>query len=511
MANNTARICFLSIRKYALPIFCTIIFVLGCLLHYQRGYFTNSPNYFNTIGADDAYISYRYGWNLVHYGIPSWNESGFRQTEGFTNPLWMLISAAWAFGNDKDIVYPGMAITSVATTSVLLFYLACRIRDNSATDFALGGVFLLSVSPILWLHTTSGLESALFGALIGLTGYIAIFDTAHHMKYLGLFVFISVLLRSDGFTYILILLCGLLITKAPAWKHVALGLTLGVIILFTWRLLAFGLLLPNTAIAKLNFSWMERILTGLQYLLISLPGMLPLIMFGLLAMRRLSRKQQIAFGLTFAGWVAYYAYIGGDIYLERHILGSMFLLGSVTSFQFDHMQVNWKQAITHLTLLTVFMFLPIMIGDSRFEYWKQKPMDPWILFGKEIGKDRNQYGVIVISAAGKIPFYAGGDFVDELGLNDPYLSTLKRADFIPGHCAGSRDVATKIAYSKNNNSTYFAFGKELSLENKNRVLLWINNIDPETGVHHSLSRDDTLKIMSSHPLGHTVLLQSVEP
>src|ERR1041385_4290853 len=115
-------------KKYTIAILCSLIFIFGCLLHYQRGYFYRFAHYFHATGADDAYISYRYGWNLVHSGILSWNESGFRQTEGFTNPLWVLLSAVWATANNKDLEYPGMTITSVILTATILFYMAKRIR-----------------------------------------------------------------------------------------------------------------------------------------------------------------------------------------------------------------------------------------------------------------------------------------------------------------------------------------------------------------------------------------------
>ena len=57
-------------------------------------------------GADDACISYRYGWNLANNNILSWNESGCRRTEGFTDPLWMYMNAGLSLLGRKDWVYP---------------------------------------------------------------------------------------------------------------------------------------------------------------------------------------------------------------------------------------------------------------------------------------------------------------------------------------------------------------------------------------------------------------------
>ena len=74
-------------------------------------------------GADDAYISYRYDWNLANYNILSWNESGYRMTEGFTNPLWVYLSAGWSLLGNKALVYPLMALTSVLISSLFLLLL----------------------------------------------------------------------------------------------------------------------------------------------------------------------------------------------------------------------------------------------------------------------------------------------------------------------------------------------------------------------------------------------------
>src|SRR5512143_140876 len=122
----------------------------------------------HVLGADDAYIAYRYGWNLAQYHTLSWNESGFRRTEGFTNPLWVYLSALWSLAGSKDLVYPGMALTSVAITAGLLAVLALLVLRQTKSAAALVGLSLLSVSPVIWLHATSGLESSVFGAGAGL-------------------------------------------------------------------------------------------------------------------------------------------------------------------------------------------------------------------------------------------------------------------------------------------------------------------------------------------------------
>ena len=103
------------------------ILLTGSALHYARGYYSPFRASGQAQGADEAYVSYRYGWNLAHYRQLSWNESGYRRTEGFTNPLWVYLSAGWALLGDKDAVYPLMAASSVVVAGALFALLSWAV------------------------------------------------------------------------------------------------------------------------------------------------------------------------------------------------------------------------------------------------------------------------------------------------------------------------------------------------------------------------------------------------
>jgi hypothetical protein len=45
------------------------------------------------------------------------------------------------------------------------------------------------------------------------------------------------------------------------------------------------------------------------------------------------------------------------------------------------------------------------------------------MLGQALEVERSRYGVLISAAAGKIPYYAGGECIDPFGLNDPYLAT----------------------------------------------------------------------------------------
>ena len=81
-------------------------FFVGCDLHYNRGAYGIGVRSLSSLGAEDAYISCSYGWNLANYNILSWNESGYRMTGGFTDPLWMYMSTTLSLLGRKNWVYP---------------------------------------------------------------------------------------------------------------------------------------------------------------------------------------------------------------------------------------------------------------------------------------------------------------------------------------------------------------------------------------------------------------------
>ncbi len=487
-----------------------LILISGCLLHYERGTYYYNRDFQHVSGTDDAFISYRYGWNLANYHVLSWNELGFRRTEGFTNPLWVLFSAIWALLRNKDLIYPGMVLTTLVITIGFLYSETVLVLSKARSTLGMFGILLLAASPVIWLHATSGLEFAVFGAGSGLLAYYSMIRQAPGK--LGLWLanalaFFLIILRSDGFVYLLILIIGLILAKNKNWKMLIYGGTLGMLGLLIWRVASFGQLLPNTAIAKMNFGVASRIPTGIVLLIQSLlGGGLILLVVGLFGLLYEPKSIRISAVITIAGWIAYYVYIGGDLFLERHLIGVMVLSAGLSQGFFTRifeMKRGWVLALA----LLIGIFAPLYTGDPRFAYLQGKPQDSWILMGKEIALHRDQYGIIVTFPAGKIPFYAGGDFIDELGLNDPDLSKVQQPRFIPGHSAGSHELALNLARQYSRTYSYFAFGVELTPENMDDVLLWVNNYKPEDGVHAALSISQRDEILHADPFAYTLLIR----
>jgi len=204
--------------------------------------------------------------------------------------------------------------------------------------------------------------------------------------------------------------------------------------------------------------------------------------------------------------MAYYVFIGGDLFLERHLIGVMVLSAGLSAGFFNLVLQEKRGWLLALALL-LGILSPLYAGDPRFSYLQSRPQDPWILMGKEIAAQRDQYGTIVTYPAGKIPFYAGGEFIDELGLNDPDLAKVKRPKFIPGHSAGSHELAIDLARQNSATYSYFAFGLDLTTENAKDVLLWVDNSQPQYGVRHGLNELQRNQILHAAPFAYTLLMR----
>jgi len=473
---------------YILPL---TIFVLGCLLHYQRGYYHIGLTSVHSQGADDAYISFRYGWNLTHFDNLSWNESGYRRTEGFTNPLWVYISATWAFLGTKGWIYPLMVGTSILISAVLLVLLIHAVySNNQRSNAAVIGLVLAAATPFIWLHTTSGLESSVFGLGLALLAYLVLFVDDRPQQYIAIFCLATFIgfLRSDGFVYLGIILIAALIAGSKSWKALALGLLVSGMGLILWRQIMFGAWLPNTAVAKVNnFNILDRLPIGYEFLKIVLldSGILIFLLFGVAALKLEHRRIRLAAGLIIILWLAYYVYIGGDHLFERHLVGIIFFAAALSGSLLS--KANHLFRYLFVTVLILGIFISIQRFSDRYNYITPKSNDPRVMLGQALEDDRSHYGVLILAAAGKIPFYAGGDCIDRYGLNDPYLATLQRPQFFPGHSSGNDQVALELAQKHQSGvySTYSVLDLDL-ISGPQDISLWVDNRHPQDTVQRQV-------------------------
>ena len=110
--------------------------------------------------VDDAFISFRFGRNLIAHHVWNWNPAGTRE-EAYTSASYTLLALLPMALGIPVVVF--MKLVGVACWGMLLY----RVWTLTSTRFAaLLGVLVLTLSPVIWIHVYSCLETPFYILLI---------------------------------------------------------------------------------------------------------------------------------------------------------------------------------------------------------------------------------------------------------------------------------------------------------------------------------------------------------
>lgn len=409
-----------------------LLAITGTYLHYFYGY--SHPDLSgHAWGSDDAYISYRYASNMVNgfglvYNPGEW-------VEGYSNFLYTLIIALFVKIN-PSITYQASFLFNmfcyISTIILFFWYLNQRTKRN----MAFLGTFALSANPIMWAWPSSGLETSSI-ILVQLALFINSDEiTLKPSRKLFLIfcslIIISMLLRADGFIFPL-LCCVLLFVKGKIRYSVLASILILVFfgIYATIRYSYYGYYLPNTYYAKVSGDVMSRLVTAKELLILLCKMdafylyLLPLTIGWYTWFQKLITKHEWSaefipsIPLISLGLLAYWGYVGGDIYYERFLVILIPLSIAHLMTEAKQLQAS-KTAATLVVILIILLQFKPFIYDERFEYRIQK-YDRWIELGEFLGKKYPE-ATLAVDVAGKIPFYSHLQTIDMLGLNDKYIA-----------------------------------------------------------------------------------------
>lgn len=218
--------------------------------------------------VDDAYISYRYGRNLLTNGELTWNLSEPR-VEGYTGiflPLLssLLLGLGLPLVNGIKVLGIAALLATVGLTYATLRRLGLPLLMRAVV------VLLLSAAPILYEHSISGLETIFFTAAMALVWWALsdseqLFQTGRSAIPLATGLLLAGLSRPEGIALMTITLIQLilyhryfnsLIFKAFLLK-IALIAVLPLMAYWVWRTTYYGAWLPNTFAAKAYAGWIN--------------------------------------------------------------------------------------------------------------------------------------------------------------------------------------------------------------------------------------------------------------
>ena len=265
--------------------------------------------------VDDAYIAYRYGKNLLYMGELNWNP-GDAPVEGYTGVLLPILSLVLHTFTDNIVPYIRLISLYCFLGSALTLYSLAR-RSNVSKNWSAGLVMLFCLSPMVYVHVFSGLETFIFAYLLLTVIFQVVRQMDRGWTWLGTMLlfptlFLLSLCRPEGMIFSMLVL-GLLLVwgRLGAWK-MARGklLTLTAILLtanafylyLKWDY--YGSLLPNSYYAKAYHGFIntESIKEFLRfagyYLVLPLIASLSLYMAGTNLKRTIDQKRWFIFGST---------------------------------------------------------------------------------------------------------------------------------------------------------------------------------------------------------------------
>jgi hypothetical protein len=491
-----------NLRKTIL-ILCIAAIVAGCLLHMVYGY-THRGRPGHAWGCDDAYISYRYARNLAEGNGLVFNPE--ERVEGYSNFLYVLLSTPLVMLSKENVYFLSCILNICFLLAGFLLFQG-YVEQKWGTGDSITASVLFALSPVLWVWTASGMETPMVLLLqIGVWLVVDKLSTGYQKRESLIFaalILLSVLSRADGFLFPVIGIVWLAVKRQYKTVLLSLGiLTLVVIAYFGWRYGYYGYLWPNTYYVKISGPLSQRLTSAAKQLreVLFLKGLFAhfvlIIAVFLSGLSKTLRSRDWRFGQidcgTFfvLGLIAYWLYIGGDVFVERFLILAI-PIGIFALFRFIRMFKDKLAMIGFPLVVLLFQFTPVL-HDANFDYRTNK-YDHWLTLGKYLGQQHAQ-ATLAIDAAGKVPYFSNLYTIDMLGLNelrighlsssffqlahnkyDPDYVLAKRPEFIAAWGFPNRDMRHGMLRSK-----YEASGYVLKyLVNSNNISKARNIVDIE--------------------------------
>lgn len=440
---------------------------------------------------DDAMISMRYAWNLVHGNGFVWNPGEY--VEGITNFLWAIYMALFAAIFDKSTAVLGVQISGLLLM-LAVAYFAMRVGEHLLEKSSLKKSSFLSVVIFGAALTYFPLN---FWTLMGMeTGFLAVILTAslwlvlrlgsqtRFSPALAILLGAAFLTRPDSAlpaSLIMLYRLSSVINKKGWLKAFALEcavIAAFVVFISAFRFFYYGSIVPNTYMLKVEgYPLGLRIENGLLFLdefWITVVPTIAVCAFGLILDFR--RDRALVFALFLCA-VAYVIYVGGDSWghwrLTAPYVPGLYALAIVEIAELIDRrakdgalarlaQKRWFPPLHVLeAVLVVCIIVPILWYANR-GYEKQvtlednplyvRPSERNLKIALALRKLTTPEASAGVTWAGLIPYYSGRIGVDLLGKSDKYIASLEpdlegvhvgNLKFLPGHCKYNLDYSIK--------------------------------------------------------------------
>ena len=417
--------------------------------------------YYMPFLSDDALISLRYLKRFLHGEGLTWTAG--RPVEGYSNLLWILVLAIpGLFGVDLIVAARILGIGCSILVIVALLSWSPRNRASQLvvwTALGTGLLFYCLAAPTaVW--AIGGLEQPLYACLLGATialGFsILEARELEWKKILAAAVALGLLCltRPDGPIFTVALLLAIVfswgISESRRRLRGLLVLVLVPLLCFggqtTFRLFYYGELVANTALVKIAPS-RYHLSEGLRYISNGIGSLAPfsyIALFYLLVSvwGRSARRRSGLLILCIVLWLAYLAFIGGDIFPAYRLFVPL-----LPVFAFALIEaVAAIQSFCKAKNLPVLLIVPVLIASfvvygriqfrdpenqrGKTEVWEWDGQVLGLFLKKAFGP---QQPLVAVTAAGCLPYWSELPALDMLGLTDYYLPRHPPSDLGQGY------------------------------------------------------------------------------
>jgi arabinofuranosyltransferase len=398
---------------------------------------------------DDAFIGFRYAYNLAQGRGLVWNEG--ERVEGYTNFLYTLAMSLPIWLGVDPVRFSFLFGLLTFVLSLTLTYGLARYLLRSR-DAALVTVILLGTNYTFSCFATSGMETQLQACLFLASLYTVIRSIDHGrwearpLIMLSLLLSAAVLTRLDSTLLLAVVLpvalvCSLRAVRWPAERaaralYLLAPLCLLVGAWLIWKARYYGDILPNTYYVKASsYSSLTRGATYVSLFFQSywlIVFLLFLLWFAKGLTRPANRTLLIPLAVSLL-WLLYTAKVGGD-FLEFRFLVPVLPLFFVLIGWIIFVQV--QSAIVRVALVAL-----TLAGSLHHAYaFTDRPLDiesitdlsghlrndgdAWVRVGQVLGSafDHDPAVTVAVTAGGAIPYYSRLTTIDMLGLNDRWIA-----------------------------------------------------------------------------------------
>lgn len=379
--------------------------------------------------VDDAFICFRYGYNLVNYGIWNWNIDNER-AEAYTSFTYMLLSIIPPFLK----VQPQYIFKIV---SFIFFLLIIRrvLKSSKNIKLNLLVAVLFTCNWQTHVHTYSGLETIFWFWLL-IEFFFSITENKSQI-WLWFLALLLPLTRPEGALFSAFLLVYLVFIKKEKINIVAFLFFVGLgLVYFYWRYTYFGLLLPlpfyHKTLSQSNklFNFILNSIISWQYLVFAI----------YLLIISIKKKLHSSYFLFLSIFIFFFSYAISTLHMNYasrfpfQILYPAIIFALFTIFNSE--EFHSKEKLKFIKIIFIFLFINLFTGifsvlsftkstikDNILKvFWQERA---YTNVGKHFHKLKPLNTKVLLLDIGGIGYYSELKCYDYLGLAEPYLAKNK--------------------------------------------------------------------------------------